>query len=74
MHTRIIPPRNSPLIVRGAFLTLVTKNVPRFPWSLLRFHTPSTLLITSSSGSMMRFLSLMMAPRSFKSRYSLVVS
>ena len=54
--------------------TLVTKNVPRLPWSDDKFHTPSTLLYTCSWGSNTSCLSLMMAPRSFKSRYSLDVS
>eukprot|EP00982_Pelagococcus_subviridis_P008258 30828-Pelagococcus_subviridis.AAC.10 len=54
--------------------TLVTKNVPRLPCSLLRFHTPDIRLYVSSFGSSFSSLSAMIAPRSFKSRYSLDVS
>ena len=48
--------------------TLVMKKVPRLPWSDERFHTPGTLLYSCSLGSRIRLLSLMIAPRSLRSR------
>ena len=53
-------------------LTLVMIMVPRFPWSLERFHTPFTVETISSRGRSFRFFVSKIAPRSFSSRYILL--
>mmetsp|Transcript_12869 Transcript_12869/g.22726 ORF Transcript_12869/g.22726 Transcript_12869/m.22726 type:complete len:206 (-) Transcript_12869:260-877(-) len=54
--------------------TLEMKKVPRFPCSLLRFHTPLTRLYVCSRGSSFSSRSWMKAPLSLRSRYRRLLS
>ena len=54
--------------------TFVRWNVPSFPRELLKFITPLILLYTSSFGRSLSSSLAMIAPRNFKSRYSLDLS